>query len=211
MPAPELARMMFCMMNGFLVERMLHADLSEEFYGSMLGTFLIGVYARASIPQPPTGAEIERKFLIDRVPSDAPEGDPIEQGYVPLESEESELRLRRRVAAFTVTVKRGTGLEREEHEFGILPAMFAIVWPLTEGARIEKERARIPHGELTIELDRYRGDLEGLVVAEVEFPNSEDADAFEPPDWFGREVTGEPAYSNRELAVHGAPESGVPT
>jgi adenylate cyclase len=58
---------------------------------------------------------------------------------------------------------------------------------------------------VTIELDVYGGDLEGLVVAEVEFASEEDADAFDPPAWLGREVTDDPRYKNQRLARDGAP------
>ena len=33
----------------------------------------------------------------------------------------------------------------------------------------------IPHEDLEIEVDVYEGDLEGLVVAEIEFPSEEEA------------------------------------
>jgi CYTH domain-containing protein len=56
------------------------------------------------------------------------------------------------------------------------------------------------------EVDEYRGDLSGMVVAEVEFPDDGAAGAFEPPGWFGREVTDNPAYKNRRLATDGRPE-----
>ena len=56
-----------------------------------------------------------------------------------------------------------------------------------------------------IELDVYTGALEGLRVAEVEFPDDAAADAFEPPAWFGREVTDDARYKNRALARDGAP------
>jgi CYTH domain-containing protein len=42
-------------------------------------------------------------------------------------------------------------------------------------------------------------------VAEVEFESEAAADEFEPPDWFGPEVTDDPRYANRALAVDGVP------
>lgn len=59
--------------------------------------------------------------------------------------------------------------------------------------------------EEEIELDRYREDLDGLLVAEVEFPDEEAADAFEPPEWFDEEVTGNKTYLNETLATKGLP------
>ena len=42
------------------------------------------------------------------------------------------------------------------------------------------------------------------MVAEVELAS--EADAFDPPAWFGREVTDDPAFSNAALAADGLPE-----
>jgi CYTH domain-containing protein len=63
----------------------------------------------------------------------------------------------------------------------------------------------LPHDELEIELDVFEGELEGLVVAEVEFDSDAAADSFEPPEWFGDEVTGDDRYLNETLAIQGRP------
>ena len=44
------------------------------------------------------------------------------------------------------------------------------------------------------------------MTAEIEFADSASAEAFEPPDWLGRELTGEERYSNQRLALDGLPE-----
>src|SRR6185437_12757190 len=98
------------------------------------------------------------------------------------------------------TVKRGRGLDRGEVEVAISAEAFDALWPLTEGRRIEKTRYELPHGDATIEVDEFGGQLEGLLVAEVEFDSREASELFEGPDWLGREVTDDPAYSNRTLA-----------
>ena len=46
----------------------------------------------------------------------------------------------------------------------------------------------------------FSGKFEGLMLAEVEFPDQESADAFVPPDWFGREVTFTGEYQNSRLS-----------
>jgi len=76
---------------------------------------------------------------------------------------------------------------------------------LTEGLRIEKTRYELAYFEATIELDQFHGRLAGLVVAEVEFESEDASRNFEPPDWFGREVTDDGSYSNRRLAELAAP------
>jgi CYTH domain-containing protein len=152
--------------------------------------------------------EIERKFLVaappgdlDRWPSTA-----IEQGYLAIAGDRTEVRIRRRAGAATLTVKSGASRTRVEEELEIEPERFERLWPLTEGRRIEKTRYEIDAGDgLTIELDIYAGGLEGLVVAEVEFDSEEAADAFAPPPWLEREVTDDPRYKNQRLACEGAP------
>jgi adenylate cyclase len=149
--------------------------------------------------------EIERKFLVSAKPEDAGEGVSILQGYLPLDREDAELRVRRKDDTCVMTVKGGHGRTRSEDEAEIGADAFDALWPLTEGQRIEKTRYELPCGDLTIELDEYGGELAGLLVAEVEFGSEEESEGFEPPDWFEREVTGDARYSNAELAAKGLP------
>jgi CYTH domain-containing protein len=151
------------------------------------------------------GREIERKFLVSDPPSELGAGTPITQGYLRLASDETELRVRRKGEATVLTVKSGSGLDRGECEVDIPADVFEALWPFTEGRRIEKERLELPHDDVTIELDRYGGALSGLLVAEVEFDSPAASERFEAPAWFGREVTDDPAYSNRSLAERGRP------
>jgi adenylate cyclase len=153
------------------------------------------------------GMEVERKFLVSEVPSlDGAEADEILQGYLAIGSD-GEVRVRRKGDKLLLTAKRGSGISREEAEIELDRASFDGLWPLTEGRRLQKRRHVLPHGELKIELDVYAGELEGLVVAEVEFRSEEDANAFDPPDWLGEEVTGDHRYLNETLATAGVPSA----
>lgn len=154
--------------------------------------------------------EIERKFLITSAPplDDAPRS-TIEQAYVAIDPVGTEVRIRRRDADTTLTIKGGRGRSRAEEEFEIDPDRFGRLRDLADGRIVEKTRYELPaEGGLTIELDVYTGDLEGLVTAEVEFPSTEAAERFVPPPWFGQEVTDDDAYKNRRLAVDGRPTDG---
>ena len=151
--------------------------------------------------------EIERKYLIAGLPKSVAMSGPvfIKQGYIVIASDGTEVRLRHKGEKFFQTVKRGSGLTREESEIELTEQQFEVLWPQTEGRRVEKERHEIPYGSLTIELDIFCGELEGLIIAEVEFADEENGKAFTPPSWFGREVTGAPRYLNQTLAVKGRP------
>jgi adenylate cyclase len=151
------------------------------------------------------GMEVERKFLVSVPPNlDAANVDEIEQGYLAIGSD-GEVRVRRKGDQLLLTAKRGSGLSRQEAEIELDSTSFDELWALTEGRRLRKRRHVIPHGELKIEMDVYGGDLEGLIVAEIEFRSEEEAKAFDPPGWLGEEVTGDHRYLNETLATSGAP------
>jgi CYTH domain-containing protein len=149
--------------------------------------------------------EVERKFLVSDPPDlDGAPSDEIEQGYLAIGAD-GEVRLRRKGEQPLLTAKRGSGLSREEAEVELDRKSFDRLWPLTEGRRLHKRRYVVPHGGLEIEVDVYEGDLEGLVVAEIEFDSEEEARRFEPTAWMGEDVTGDERYLNETLATRGRP------
>src|SRR5437899_8842763 len=151
----------------------------------------------------PNSREIERKFLLKRLPEKLNRSRRyiIAQGYLATEPAGRHVRLRKKGKTASLTFKVGRGAHREEREIKLSPKQFAALWPATAGRRLRKLRYEIPWKNLLIEIDIYRGKLSGLVVAEVEFPNRVTCREFEPPPWFGREVTGEKHYSNVRLAT----------
>ena len=138
---------------------------------------------------------------LDRWPSAA-----IEQGYIAIDDDGTEVRVRRHRDTTTLTVKSGGGRVRVEEELEVDGDRFERLWPLTAGRRIEKTRYEIAAGPgITIELDVYAGAHDGLAVAEVEFASEQDADGFAAPAWLGREVTDDARYKNQRLARDGVP------
>jgi adenylate cyclase len=154
------------------------------------------------------GREIERKLLVEALPEDLDGWDAarLEQGYLAI-TEEVEVRVRRKGGATAVlTVKSAPALARVEEELPLGGAAFERLWPLTEGRRLVKVRhTREAAPGVLFELDVYEGALAGLVTLEVEFADEDAAHAWTPPPWAGREVTGDKAYANQSLAVHGRP------
>jgi adenylate cyclase len=146
--------------------------------------------------------EIERKFLIDQLPRrlERYPHKEIAQGYLAVVPEKAHVRLRRAGRACTLTFKRGSAGAREEREIHLTPAQFAVLWPATAGSRLTKTRYDVRWKKLIIEINIYHGSNEGLIVAEVEFPDVETCHSFRPPDWLGDEVTGASRYSNVKLA-----------
>ena len=90
------------------------------------------------------------------------------------------------------------GATRSEYEYEI-PAGDAeeMLDDLCERPIIEKNRYKIPLGDVIWEVDEFLGVNDGLIVAEVEL-KSEDQ-AFDKPEWIGAEVTDDPRYFNANL------------
>jgi adenylate cyclase len=149
--------------------------------------------------------EIERKFLVERLPPglEIESEHEIAQGY--LAAGDDEVRLRREDDRHLITVKRGHGLVRDEVEVPLARESFDELWALTEGRRVEKTRLTMELDGHLAEIDVYEGPLAGLTTVEVEFEDLESADAFTPPEWFTRELTGDQEYSNQRLALTGLP------
>lgn len=51
-----------------------------------------------------------------------------------------------------------------------------------------------------IEIDQY--EQVALIVAEVEFINTEEENKFIPPPWFGKDISLDKRYSNYQLWLH---------
>jgi adenylate cyclase len=147
------------------------------------------------------GKEIERKFLVigERYRSLA-KGARYRQGYLSTVKERT-VRVRTVDHQGTLTVKGiSVGATRSEYEYEI-PAVDAdeMIDHLCEKPIIEKNRYKIPLGDVTWEVDEFLGANQGLMVAEVEL-ESEDQ-TFVRPDWIGEEVTSDPKYFNANLVA----------
>lgn len=164
--------------------------------------------------------EIENKYLLlDGIPSQFFQETPgtrpthglynrysrieMRQYYTRLDDRsETRYRLANNQTAFR-GIKTVGGQTRYAKEESISIAAFHKEKALSGTQALEKVRYNvfIPSGK-KIELDVYGGLLSGLVTAEVEFDNQEEAAAFTPPEWFGdyRNVTNENQYKNSWLA-----------
>lgn len=153
-------------------------------------------------PHHVSSREIERKFLIKRLPLEILRSRhyKIAQGYLSNEPGGRHVRLRKKGATRSLTFKVGRSTAREEREIQLSEKQFGTLWPATRGRRLHKTRYEVPWKNVTIEIDVYHGANHGLVVAEVEFATLSSCRKFKPPAWFGREVTGEKRYSNVRLA-----------
>jgi CYTH domain-containing protein len=160
--------------------------------------------ARALEARARAGREVERKYLLTRMP-ELPEGaisSEIHQGWLPGDALQERLRRRRDEGgdAFTRTVKVGIGLVRTELEEKTTPDLFEALWPFTKGRRVTKRRWCVRQGDRTWEIDEFLD--RDLVLAEIELEDSDEEVRI--PEWLAPvldgEVTGDARYVNVNLA-----------
>lgn len=152
--------------------------------------------------------EIERKFLVDRLPEDLDQypHTKIEQGYL---CTSPTVRIRRAGDVFWLTIKErlvsdSTAIHNREEEFQLSEDAYNTLKSKCDGIFVNKTRYKIPVNGYVAELDIFHGRHEGLVIVEVEFPNTEASDNFTVPSWFGTEVSQDSRYSNSYLAFNRA-------
>ena len=147
--------------------------------------------------------EIERKYLIDvRTLPFSPDSFPfheIEQGYL---SVHPVVRVRHSGNHYLLTLKSEGRLQRKETQFSLNREAYEHLLRKSDGIIIRKRRYRIPlpGQSLPAALDLYSGEYTGLAVAEVGFSSDKEAMAFQPPAWFGKEVTFTGEYRNDQLS-----------
>ena len=151
--------------------------------------------------------EIERKYLIDKekipftlvsYPSHI-----IEQAYL---CTSPVVRVRKEDDNYYMTYKGKGLMVREEYNLPLTAESYNHLLTKVDGKIITKTRYLIPLNdnvldkELLIELDVFEGAYEGLYLAEIEFSSEEDANNFNPPNWFGEDVTFDGKYHNSKMS-----------
>ena len=144
--------------------------------------------------------EIERKYLIDELPFDvtAYPSHEIEQAYL---KTNPVVRIRREDENYYLTYKSKGLMAREEYNLPLNQEAYAHLLEKADGNVLTKTRYKIPLDDhLIIEIDVFHGKFEGLILAEVEFPTMEEANDFQPPKYFGKDVTFSTEYHNSTLS-----------
>lgn len=141
--------------------------------------------------------EIERKFLVKELPDLSKyEYVDIEQGYL---STSPVVRIRKKNDKYILTYKGSGLMAREEIEASLTEEAYQHLLEKIDGYPITKRRYMIPFEDYMIELDVFEGHMKGLIMAEVEFASMEDAKGFNPPQWFGEDVTEDRRYHNSNM------------
>lgn len=147
--------------------------------------------------------EIERKFLVinDDWREQVTRQSHMRQGYL-VGSEKASVRVRVAGDKGYLNIKSATlNVTRKEYEIPIpLADANELLDGLCEHPLIEKVRYYIPAGAHTWEVDVFEGDNAGLVVAEIELQDEQEA--FARPVWLGQEVSDDTRYYNVCLVKH---------
>ena len=91
------------------------------------------------------------------------------------------------------------GLSRFEWEREVPLGVMERLLARCEGV-VDKVRHIVEYEGHTFEVDEFKGDNEGLIVAEVELSSADEAVVL--PPWIGDEVTGERCFYNSVLIKH---------
>jgi adenylate cyclase len=146
--------------------------------------------------------EIERKFLVvsEDFIQHAHTKHTIAQGYLNSNPERT-VRVRIKGESGFLTIKgkgneSGTTRFEWETEISLLEAKPLLA--LCEKGVIQKTRYEIEVGKHTYEVDVFSGENEGLIIAEIEL--RDENEAFIKPKWLGKEVTNDERYYNAYLS-----------
>ncbi len=157
--------------------------------------------------------EIERKYTITNMPSRL-EDYPckvIEQAYL---NTSPVVRVRRANDTYTLTYKGSGMMARTEYNLPLDEKSYNHLLKKADGNVISKRRYILPLENprfakgftpkdglsLEIELDIFEPPFAPLVMAEVEFPDEQTANAFIPPAWFDKDVTLDSKYHNSNMS-----------
>ena len=146
--------------------------------------------------------EIERKFLIQNDDwRNLALGTVYRQGYLATDAART-VRVRIAGNSAYLTIKSASvGISRAEFEYEIPIADAAqMLDTLCDRPLIEKTRYKIQHQGMLWEVDEFDGENRGLILAEVELTDPNQALVL--PDWIGQEVSDDPRYFNSNLVKH---------
>lgn len=150
--------------------------------------------------------EIERKFLLISPDENRFQGYPVSeitQGYLSFEGNEIRVRRRRWLTPkdgvrelSTLTIKQGVGIEREEVEFEISDSVALTLIRVASPYVIRKRRYEVNGWEID-----FFENFDSPPIAECELKTKDDQLPNAPLIDPRREVTNDPAYLNRNIAL----------
>jgi len=132
--------------------------------------------------------EIERKFLIKRMPDLSNFESVIYERYFIFRNDVVEMRVQKKGEKFEIERKEMvSGLSAEKTKLVISEPEFEKLKQLGSEAILREGFFVSSNPDVSIKI--YHGKHEGLKKIEVEFSSEAEARAFQIPDWYGEEIT----------------------
>ncbi|MFH0739624.1 MAG: hypothetical protein V1819_00720 [bacterium] len=141
--------------------------------------------------------ELELGWLVNFLPEDLGGCESIKIIQAYLENNDPQIkdaRIREKGGVYTYTIKRFAKNSQEtgyctEETREISKQEFSKLLGESKRKVVKTRFFYLLADGLTAEVDIYEENLKGLNVVEVEFPSIEICKKFNPPNWFGKEVT----------------------
>ena len=135
--------------------------------------------------------ERERVFLLKELPEDLLEFKHIDIkiGDVTSSNDVNVLKVRQKGDVYEIIKKELISpQEKKEYLIPLNEEEFKRLFSVTQ-RRHAKKGFFYPLDKYVCELDIYMDEMAGYARAEVEFDNIEELELFDPPSWFGEEIT----------------------
>lgn len=149
--------------------------------------------------------ELERTYLVKKLPEEMKMATATEllDIYLPSNSEHPILRIRKRGGKYMITKKHpivGTDSSEQSEETILLLEDEYNELSQIKGKRVRKNRYTINKPGMTVDIDVFLDDLDGLVTVDFEFLSNDEKNNFEMPDWCLADVTQEKIIAGGMLA-----------
>lgn len=140
--------------------------------------------------------EREKTFLAKYIPDglgDAKKKELVDI-YLPPDARHPHLRIRKNGDSYEITkkvqIESGDASRQKEYTVPLTKEEYDVLSTI-HGRRIEKFRYYYSHDGKLIEFDVFLGDLDGLVLVDVEFETDKEKDSFIMPDFCLVDITQE--------------------
>lgn len=138
--------------------------------------------------------ELEKTYILNTIPFDLenfPHKELVDH-YMPVDSDHPKLRLRKRWDIYEITKKTlinewDCSMQREQ-TIDLSKSEYEALADLPNKL-IHKLRYYVPYKWLTLEIDVFQDNLDGLVLMDVEFPDAQAMNDFSMPSFCLAEVT----------------------
>jgi CYTH domain-containing protein len=149
--------------------------------------------------------EVERKFLLAAILP----GTTFHSDITDLYITNTTLRLRRMQTGHEVKLKLGQKLRVQPDDtrvilhtnFYISESEYVLLASTLPSHRLEKRRLFLKVGNIPMLIDQFQGQLEGLVIAEVDFGPNGDPSSLTMPSFALAEVTDDERFTGARLAL----------